>query len=222
MWRRASTIQNFVLILAFALLATACGGDDDVDRGGEATASDPVEDPTQPEGTDTQSEPAVDDADIEFNALGVDSSDALLEFGTDARQTIDLVSTYLGAPTDDTGETPTDAACPTGAANYRIVRWGDVSITFLDGAFSHWLSTDADRSAIAFVGDQTTMDILPGHTTVAEMRATLSEAVEVFEEDPFGPAFTVNDNWGELFGSVTDTSDEGTVQSVGSGNGCGE
>ena len=221
------------LVLALLLVAAACGDDDDGDDGVAAddTTGESVDEPVDEPAGD---EEAVDDAGgkdfpvddnetfVRFTALGLDSDTGVLEFGASADEVLERLQGTWGDPTSDTGDSPSGPDCVTEAEQYRRVEWDGLLLEFLDGEFRYWLVSSADQSVIAFVGDETSVPIQPGQTTVTDLRDALGEAVEVSDEPPLGASFTITDNWGELGGELTDVSDEGVVQSVRSGIGCGE
>ena len=225
-------------MLALLLVTAACGDDDD---GDEASAADDTseevtddeeasdgeeagDDETGDEEAPGDEEFPVDDNEtfVRFTALGLDSNTGVLEFGAPADDVLERLHGTWGDPVSDTGDSPSGTDCVTSAETYRRVEWEGLLLEFLDGQFRYWLSSSPDQSVIAFVGDETSVPIQPGHTTVAELSDVLGEAFEASDEPPLGPSFTITDNWGDLGGELSDVTDEGVVQSVRSGIGCGE
>lgn len=191
----------------------------------EGQDTDPPPEETDPGDGDGLDEPVV------MNAAGVDTGSGLLEFGASAETVIEELTFFLGPPTDDTGSTATDAGCPSPSDTYRIVSWGELQLTFLsqsqfsDGPDEHlafWFNTGIDVVNQAFVGDSTSVAIVPGETTVADLKNAFGDLVEVFDGDPFGPQFAIEDNFGTLRGELSGLNDDDVVLGVNAGLGCGE
>lgn len=198
------------------------------DPGPDCDAGDDVDGCLQPD-----PEPCTeDDADadeclepvegyITLNGNGVDTDVAVASFGDDAESVIDLVSDYWGPSDLDTGDQPVGPDCIVSGDEYRRVEWGDRNLLFVDGVFDYWMSSDPDQNTEAFIGDASTVSILPGHTTVAELTESLGDLVTI-DDEPFGPSFWIEDNFGQLFGFLTDTAPDGIVETINAGTGCAE
>ena len=159
-----------------------------------------------------------------------------LRFGTTYGDAVGPLTTALGPTSLDTGETSPFSAygtCP--GTVLRALEYADGAAVMLfgdvDGAgqrFYAWNvrnqgAPDQAPRARALVGDVTTYEFGIG-TTVAQLRAGAAEAtLEVFEGDEiFGPGMRLADQSGGFYGSLTDTSDAGTVTFVSGGSACGE
>ena len=202
-------------------------------------ATDPDDDPTAPPGGDLATTPSqpVPDPPAGPRALELVSDGFLLDgefvpFGTAYEDIAGDLQAVLGPITSDTGTMPIDAGCPTSGDTYRIVDHGSLSLTILDespyaaGAahIASWVAFAGlpDAAApTAYLGDAGGFAIIPGVSTVADLREDFGDLVEVFDEE-FGPTWVLEDSTGRLFGFLDGVEPPDLVQSVLAGQGCGE
>ena len=159
-----------------------------------------------------------------------------LLFGTSYDEALGPLTTALGPPSLDTGATSPFSSygtCPGTVLRALEYAGGAVVLLFgdVDGAglrFYAWNVRDQGAPdhaprVRALVGDAATFELGIG-TTVAQLRAGAAEGMlEVFEGDEiFGPGMRLADQSGGLYGSLTDTSEAGSVTFVTGGSGCGE
>ena len=138
---------------------------------------------------------------------------------------IDYVSSFIGAPTVDSGWVdPLTAGCQ--GTELRQVTWGDLVLQFGDASlvtsgrrhFFSYVYGPTFGAAIAPAGLKTDAGIGVG-STVAELTGTYPTVV-LNPADEFGGAnFFVNEG---LAGFITSVDPTGTVTSILGGQGCGE
>lgn len=152
-----------------------------------------------------------------------------IRFGTDADDAIAQLSLILGDPSEDSGWTPAFETCP--GPDARIVRWTSLQAFFTNGAtdwapqgtphFFHYGNSitagggeviDLRTSAGIAVGDP-----------IANLKAAYGDRVTVSEDPLFGPLWEVQvDGAGALWGTAGTATDQGLIDSINGGPGCGE
>lgn len=177
-------------------------------------------------------EPPVDvDAPVVLDTSGLVVDGERFAFGVDYAVLAPALEAVLGPPTNDSGEAPTDAGCPTGSPTYRLVDFDGLSLTVLassayaDGVphLSQWIAYEEADPAVAVARpDDASVVIEPGTTTVADLRDALGDGVAVEDEPPLGAQFVLDDPGGQLVGALSGVQDEDPVFSVFAGEGCGE
>ena len=234
-------------LVAFALLllVTGCSGNaepvsapttagDTADPTTGSGPGGPLPSPTSPPSDSAPTAPSPGRVVLTGDGLEVDGRP--LPFGTSYDEALGPLTTALGPASLDTGETSPFGAygtCP--GTVLRALEYGGGAAVLLFGdvdgpgqRFYAWNlpdqgAPDQAPRARALVGDAATLDLGIG-TTVARLRAGSAEGtLEVFEGDEiFGPGMRLSDQSGGLYGSLTDTSDAGSVTFVTGGSGCGE
>lgn len=152
-----------------------------------------------------------------------------VEFGDGADAVISALEAELGAPSDDRTETAFSSSygvCP--GEQVRVVEWGGFVVLFSDGetpfsaggdsTFFDWRLRDLGAATPPL---QTPEGIDLGDTTAA-VRAAFGPSVTVHDDDVLGPSFRVGAYPDELRGTLTATSDSGTVTALEAGSSCGE
>jgi hypothetical protein len=150
-------------------------------------------------------------------------------FGTLADDAIFELGLILGEPTEDTGWTPEFQTCPGPEA--RIVRWTSLQAYFTDGA-TEWAAQGTPHffhfgnSVNAGGGEvldlRTSQGIAVGDTLGA-LKAAYGDRVTVSDDPLFGPLWEVQvDGAGALWGTAGTADDEGRIDSINGGPGCGE
>jgi hypothetical protein len=148
------------------------------------------------------------------------------EFGTDPEEVIGYVSSFLGAPTNDTGwiDPLSVGACP--GTEIRLVDWGILSLVFGDSS----QVTDGSRHFFAYyygsagevggapAGLVTDTGITTG-SRVVDVKAAYPGVALNPEDDFTSPFFYVSDN---LRGFLTGLDDDSTVTVILGGMGCSE
>jgi hypothetical protein len=146
-------------------------------------------------------------------------------FGADPEGVISYLSSYLGAPSNDTGwvDPFSIGLCP--GTELRRVSWGVLTLLFgdvssvLDGRRHFFGYTYGDQAEIGAepVGLMTTRGVMIG-SRVVDVRAAYP-AVQFFPEDDFfPPSFVVTDS---LRGFLTGVDDDATVTAIIGGDDCG-
>lgn len=164
---------------------------------------------------------------------GIATTEGWWAFGDDPDVVVAAIAAEIGAPSSDSGEIPTGdgSGCP--GEVHRHVGWEDrLTLTILDDTpyasgrphLSAWQHDGGDAVFAELQGgDDMTVDVRPGFTTVAELvEAVGGDAIEVYDAPPIGPTYVVEDLGGTVLGELTDITDEGIVQTVFGGYGCGE
>lgn len=240
------------LLLLMALLLTACGGEAelaspaDVDVteepteeivDDEPTATEPDEPMTETTGPETMApEPG---GDVELLGDGVGTTDGFIAFGDSFDDASARLRAALGEPDTDTGPIETFSVygtCP--GSELRVLEYDGGAFLFYFGDDSEFASgelhlyawqvgsdeqgNESPRKATVLVGDVTTFSFGLG-TTVAELRdGLIPDQLEVYDEEPFGPGFTVEAQNLPIQGSLTSTDDSGAVTWMHAGTQCGE
>ncbi len=171
-----------------------------------------------------------------FVFLDVDGIGTLTEFGDRDEDVITTLTCLLGEPDEDSGYVDSFSVfgtCP--GTEVRGVRWGPLLTIFGDGMlfgsedreFYNWRYGGAgvdDDLGLTFPDTGLGID-----TTVAELQAEYGGDVEIFEDERTGGgAFLIGErqveevDFPEIFGLLTDTAPEGTVEFIESGYFCGE
>jgi hypothetical protein len=149
-------------------------------------------------------------------------------FGGDPEQTIQYISSVVGAPSSDSGWVAATPTSPFGicyGTDVRGVRWGDLLLLFGDEAhpdhvrhfFGYNFGT-FDTNPPALTGGPAGLRTAKGITvgsTVAEVKAAY-KGVQVFA----GPPATFELPDADLGGELTNASPAGVVTSVYGGGGC--
>lgn len=152
-----------------------------------------------------------------------------IDLGTDFDEAIEAVTARLGPATEDTGWISASSdfgTCP--GTVVRMLRWSSLRLLFSDGPtefgddryhfFYYSQSTVGteevlDLETAAGVGlDSTVGDLKAAYGADLTIESTLRFGVSFFIR-PIGP--------GLLSGTLTDSTDEGTVTALGGGFGCG-
>jgi hypothetical protein len=151
-------------------------------------------------------------------------------FGTDADQTISAITEMVGAPSEDTGWDPFNfPTCP--GEQVRVVRWASLEVFFSDGA-TDWAPAGTPHffhyGHSVFAGSGESLDLATENgvrlgTTVAELKEAYGPDVLVIEDPSFGGLWEVDvPGAGILWGAVNTVTDDGVVESINGGAGCGE
>ncbi len=148
-------------------------------------------------------------------------------FGADADGVIRYVSSFLQAPTSDTGwvDPIGIGACP--GTEVRIVSWGDLALFFSDEStvaqgFRHFFSYRYGPPFGARInpyGLRTDAGVRIGDTVAIFLATYPNAGVVEPEEEGFLPTFEIEEG---LTGSFTSTGEGGVVQEFIGGFGCGE
>lgn len=236
-----------LVAVALLLLVTGCSGNAEPVAAPATTGvtasptttgsgpSGPLPSPTSPPSpSPAPIAPSASRVILTGDGLEVDGRPLL--FGTPFGETVGPLTTALGPPSLDTGETSPFSAygtCPGTVLRALEYAGGAVVLLFgdVDGPGQRFYAWNVrDRGAPdeaprvrALAGDAATFELGIG-TTVAQLRAGAAEGtLEVFEGDEiFGPGMRLADQSGGLYGSLTDASEAGSVTFVSGGSGCGE
>lgn len=208
-----------------------------------AACSSPTERPAPalpsavpPSATAAPSATPLAQAEVVLTGNGIDTPQALLEFGTPLAEAEPVLAAALGDPTRDTGETSSFSdygTCP--GTVLRAFEYGDGALVVLFGdvegpglVFYQWAlrdqgSPDRVPAASALVGDVTTYEFGVGETVAALREGSSGAELQVNEGDEvFGPSFSLADQSPGFFGYLTGTGEQDTVTEVQGGEGCGE
>lgn len=170
--------------------------------------------------TTTEPSPGVDA--LVLTTVGIGSA----EFGADPEGVIGYVSSFLGAPTGDTGWVDPFTIGPCSGNELRQVSWGSLTLTFGDVSnvvqdrrhfFAYGYGVDG-QIGVPPLGLETDRSITVG-SRVIDLLAAYPGVILNPEDDFFAPSFTVNDN---LRGFLTGLADDDTVTVILGGIGCGE
>lgn len=157
---------------------------------------------------------------LRSNGLG----DAL--FGAEAESVISYVSSFIGAPTTDSGwvDPFSLGACP--GSELRVVTWNDLSLFFSDDTqlvtgvrhFFSYQYGEAFGPTINPYGLKTDGLITVG-SSVGSLRATYPSAAINEADDISSASFQIELG---LAGYISTTADDGIVTQILGGFGCGE
>jgi hypothetical protein len=152
-----------------------------------------------------------------------------LTFGGDADETVAQLALVLGDPTEDTGWTPSFETCP--GTEARVVRWTSLQAFFTNGA-TEWAPEGTrhffhySQSTLAGGGvliDLTTSNGIGINSTLAELREAYGDQATISDDPVFGPFWEVDvPGAGVLWGTAGATGDNGMIDSINGGSGCGE
>lgn len=152
-----------------------------------------------------------------------------VRFGTGADDAVSQISVVLGDPTEDTGWTATFETCPGPEA--RVVRWTSLQAFLTNGA-TDWAPQGTQHffhygnSISAGGGDvldlRTAAGVAVGDS-IGELKAAYGDRVTVSDDPLFGPLWEVRvDGAGALWGTAGTATDQGLIDSINGGPGCGE
>jgi hypothetical protein len=189
--------------------------------GTSAVATSPTTATTQPT-TTTLGDPL---AALTLNETGIGD----INFGSDADDTVAQLSLVLGSPTEDTGWTPSFETCP--GTEARVVRWTSLQAFFTNGStewapegtphFFHW-----SQSVLAGGGvllELYTSNGIGIRSTLGELAAAYQQQVTITDDPIFGPFWEVDGAGpGVLWGTAGAIGDNGMIDSINGGSGCGE
>ena len=152
-----------------------------------------------------------------------------ITFGSDADETVAQLSLVLGSPTEDTGWTPSFETCP--GTEARVVRWTSLQAFFSNGA-TEWAPEGTrhffhySQSVLAGGGvliELTTSKGIGIRSTLGELAAAYGEQVTITDDPVFGPFWEVDvAGAGVLWGTAGAIGDNGMIDSISGGSGCGE
>jgi hypothetical protein len=164
-------------------------------------------------------------AALALNPTGVGD----LTFGTDADETVAQLVLVLGSATEDTGWTPSFETCP--GTEARVVRWTSLQAFFSNGA-TEWAPEGTrhffhySQSILAGGGvliELTTSNGIGINSTLGELTTAYGEQVTISDDPVFGPFWEVDvAGAGVLWGTAGATGDNGMIDSINGGAGCGE
>jgi hypothetical protein len=152
-----------------------------------------------------------------------------VRFGTGADDAVSQLSAVLGDPTEDRGWTATFETCPGPEA--RLVRWTSLQAFFTNGAtdwapqgtrhfFHYGNSISAGGGEV--LGLRTDAGIAVGDS-IGELKLAYGDRVTVSDDPLFGPLWEVRvDGAGALWGTAGTATDQGMIDSINGGPGCGE
>jgi hypothetical protein len=152
-----------------------------------------------------------------------------VRFGAEADDAISQLAVALGDPTEDTGWTSAFETCPGPEA--RIVRWTSLQAFFTNGA-TDWAPQGTrhffhyGNSITAGGGElielRTSAGIAVGDS-IGELKAAYGDRVTVSDDPLFGPLWEVQvEGAGALWGTAGTSGDQGMIDSINGGPGCGE
>ena len=150
-------------------------------------------------------------------------------FGTGVDETIAQLGAVLGSPTEDTGWTPSFETCP--GTEARVVRWTSLQTFFTNGA-THWAPEGTPhffhfgQSTLAGGGvliDLTTTTGIGINSTLGDLAAAYGDQARIVDDPVFGPFWEVDvPGAGVLWGTAGAMGDNGMIDSINGGSGCGE
>ena len=206
---------------------TSSGPTDTVATNSAPTTSTSTETTTQTTTTTTASTTTLADplAALPLNPTGIGD----LIFGTDAEETVAQLTLVLGNPTEDTGWTPSFETCP--GTEARVVRWTSLQAFFTNGAtewapegtrhFFHYGQSITAGDGVLL--ELTTDNGIAINSTLGELAAAYGEQVTISDDPVFGPFWEVDvAGPGVLWGTAGASGDNGMIDSINGGSGCGE
>ena len=150
-------------------------------------------------------------------------------FGTGVDETVSQLGAVLGSPTEDTGWTPSFETCP--GTEARVVRWTSLQAFFTNGA-TDWAPEGTPhffhfgQSTLAGGGvliDLTTSTGIGINSTLGDLAAAYGDQVRIVDDPVFGPFWEVDvPGAGVLWGTAGAMGDNGMIDSINGGSGCGE
>ncbi len=156
----------------------------------------------------TSTVPTSPDVVLEPDGLGV------VVFGDEANRVLAALARRLGPPTDD-GPLP---ACPSGELD-RLVRFGELSVLVATtGGVERFVAWDIGPFSGTVARLATAEGISVG-STLAQLRSTYGERLQLTRDDPFGPAFEIDlGGRSRLGGTLTGTGTGDTVATLSGGS----
>lgn len=152
-----------------------------------------------------------------------------ITFGSDADETVAQLSAVLGSPTEDTGWTPSFETCP--GTEARVVRWTSLQAFFTNGS-TEWAPAGTPHffhySQSVLAGGGVLLELFTGNgigirSTLGELAAAYGEQVTITDDPIFGPFWEVDTAGpGVLWGTAGAIGDNGMIDSINGGSGCGE
>ncbi|MGH8911314.1 MAG: hypothetical protein ACRDVD_02290 [Acidimicrobiia bacterium] len=174
---------------------------------------------TEPETTTTTLAPLV---------LAADGLD-VVDLGETYEETLAAVSDRLGQATENSGWVGASSSfgvCP--GTVVRMARWSSLRLLFSDGPTEfgedtrHFFYYSQSTVGTDEVLDLTTDEGIGLGSTVAELESSFGDDLTIESTLRFGVGFFVDSpGRGLLSGTLTNSSDSGTVTSLGGGFGCG-
>jgi hypothetical protein len=205
------------------------------------TLTPSTEPPTTPPPTTATTEPETTTSTSEPETTTTAASTALtlratglgdLAFGTDADTAIAALIATIGPADEDSGWIDAFSgfgSCP--GTQVRVVRWVSLEAFFSDGPtdwapastphlfhYSHSISAGGGESL-----DLATEAGVRLGSTVLELKTAYGDGVLIVDDPLFGVVWEVDvAGPGILWGTASAPTDEGTVDSINGGTGCGE
>jgi hypothetical protein len=155
-----------------------------------------------------------------------------IPFGTDAEEAIATITAQLGLAPADSGWVDAFAGfgtCP--GTQIRVVRWVSLEAFFSDGP-TEWAPAGTQhifhygQSFLAGAGETIDLSTDAGirlGSTVAELKAAYGPEVLVVDDPLVAGLWQVDvEGAGILWGTVSDVTDVGIVETINGGAGCGE
>lgn len=239
--RLRSLGRRSLLVVALALVATSCGGDDggsdtlaplptNVSTTSAATLAPMVSTTGVPSSSTTVMPQTTTTVPVAAKLVLRGDSLGDVRFGVDADGAIAYVESLLGNPNSDSGWV--DAAsefglCP--GSQVRGVRWGDLLLLFGDESevasgrlhFYGWRYGPVGSSMPEPLGPATEGGVTLG-STVNEVLAAHPNA-DVYNDDVFGAGFDIDaGSRGLVSGSLSNDSPNGVTLALFGGVTCGE
>ena len=162
---------------------------------------------------------------LPLNATGIGD----VVFGTGVDETVAQLSAVLGSPTEDTGWTPSFETCP--GTEARVVRWTSLQTFFTNGA-TDWAPEGTQhffhfgQSTLAGGGvliDLTTTTGIGINSTLRDLAAAYGNQARIVDDPVFGPFWEVDvPGAGVLWGTAGAMGENGMIDSINGGSGCGE
>ena len=150
-------------------------------------------------------------------------------FGTEVEEAVAQLSLVLGNPTEDTGWTPTFETCP--GTEARVVRWTSLEAFFTNGA-TDWAPAETRHffhyGQSTRAGDGVLVDLKTGrgigiNSTLGDLASAYGTGAEIVDDPIFGPFWEVDvEGPGVLWGTAGAIGENGMIDSINGGSGCGE
>lgn len=152
-----------------------------------------------------------------------------IAFGIDDEETVAQLTLVLGSPNEDTGWDASFETCP--GTEARVVRWISLRVFFTNGAtdwapegtrhfFHYGQSTLAGGGELIDLRTSTGIGI---NSTLGELEAEYGDGVTIVDDPVFGPFWEVDvAGAGVLWGTAGSIGDNGMIDSINGGSGCGE
>ena len=150
-------------------------------------------------------------------------------FGTEAEEAVAQLSLVLGSPTEDTGWTPSFETCP--GTEARVVRWTSLQAFFTNGA-TDWAPAESrhffhygqsTRAGGGVLVDLRTSSGIGINSTLGELASAYGAEARIVDDPVFGPFWDVDvEGPGVLWGTAGAIGENGMIDSINGGSGCGE